>query len=62
MLSEDDETYIKSLDFEAVIFGENIKNSSEIEYLLLHSKLSDELLLKCRTVSIMGLEPVIPIM
>jgi phosphoglycerate dehydrogenase-like enzyme len=54
-LTEDDEAFLTSLDLKVAIYDENIINQSEIEYLLLHSKLSDEQLLKMPSCKYIGI-------
>jgi len=54
-LSETDEAFINLLDLEINIFDENVIDPSEIEYLLLHSKLSDKLLLRMPNCKYIGI-------
>jgi len=54
-LSEADEAFINSLGLEINAFDENVVAPSEVEYLLLHSKLSDELLLKMLNCKYVGI-------
>ena len=55
VLATSDITYINFLGFEAISLNKNEVNYSEIEYVLLHSKLSDKQLLKMKNCKYIGI-------
>lgn len=54
-LAKCDIDFIKSINFEVSVLDENRVNYREIEYLLLHSKLSDEQLLEMKNCKYIGI-------